>query len=62
MMAKLDGVDIFVKKMEMEEEGFEPEGLDMGRPIVTLEDDSKSPFHSLTEFMIKLHWPPITVA
>jgi hypothetical protein len=28
-------------KMEMEEEGFVPHGINVGKPVLSLEDDSK---------------------
>ena len=30
LMTRLSGINLFMKKMEMEEEGFVPIGLDMG--------------------------------
>ena len=38
---RLTGYDLFMLKMEMEEEGFIPHGINIGKTVLTLEDDSK---------------------
>jgi hypothetical protein len=38
---RLVGYDLFMLKMEMEEEGFIPHGINIGKTVLTLEDDSE---------------------
>ena len=37
----MDTYDLFLLKMEMEEEGFIPHGISIGKNVLSLEDDSK---------------------
>ena len=41
-MTRLSGTNLFMKKMEMEEEGFIPVGLDMGYDKAGFEDEKES--------------------
>ncbi len=51
LLKQLNGVDLFLKKMEMEEEEFVPVGLEMGLEEARMVDEkeSKAPF-TLTHF------------
>ena len=40
-MTRLSGINFFMKKMEMEEEGFVPIGLDMGYNVGEYEDEKE---------------------
>ena len=42
LMTRLSGINLFMKKMEMEEEGFVPVGLDMGEAVGAYDDDKDS--------------------
>ena len=42
LMTRLSGTNLFMKKMEMEEEGFIPVGLDMGYDKAGFEDEKES--------------------
>ena len=39
LMVKLSGINIFMKRIELEEEGFIPVGLELPRAEVAVEDD-----------------------
>ncbi len=48
LMAKLEGLDLFQLRMEMEDEGFIPQGINIGKTILSLEDESMYNHYILT--------------
>ena len=43
-MTRLSGINLFMKKMEMEDEGFVPIGLDMGENVGEFDQEKDSKF------------------
>ena len=41
IVPRLTGYDLFMLKMEMEDEGFIPHGINIGKTVLSLEDESK---------------------
>ena len=44
LMTRLSGINLFMKKMEMEDEGFVPIGLDMGENVGEFDQEKDSKF------------------
>ena len=41
IVPRLTGYDLFMLKMEMEDEGFIPHGINIGKTVLSLEDECK---------------------
>ena len=48
LMTRLSGINLFMKKMEMEDEGFVPIGLDMGENVGEFDQEKDSKFALIT--------------
>ena len=54
-MVRLSGINLYMKKMEMEDEGFIPIGLDTGTDMDMDMDEKDSKFFIRVTFCIKHH-------
>ena len=60
-MVRLSGINLYMKKMEMEDEGFIPIGLDTGTDMGDFEDEKDSKIFIRVTFCIKNHKITISI-